>query len=262
MAAATASDKPVFMANDYSLGPRDSKPLPHALRMRQSAKAKRLRLSVKPGLIVLTVPDRVSRAQALAFFERHRVWAETRLAELSARAAALPRFADNSTLPWRGREIPLVIVEETRRHADVQVDDTVRIALPHSPADNREVAAARALFDWTKVWLRAEIARLCARHAAREGLFPREIRVKRMSTRWGSCGPRNDINFNWLLAFAPETVLEYVVVHELCHIRERNHSQAFWSLVARHLPDYAERRHWLRAHGSALMRRLDDFSAP
>jgi predicted metal-dependent hydrolase len=77
-----------------------------------------------------------------------------------------------------------------------------------------------------------------------------------MKTRWGSCGPRNDININWLLAFAPETVLEYVVVHELCHIRERNHSMAFWSLVAKHLSNYAQERRWLHAHGAGLMHRF------
>jgi predicted metal-dependent hydrolase len=250
------------MANHYTPRPFDANSFLPNLQVRRSLKAKRLRLSVKPGMIVLTVPERVSQAQAMAFFERHRAWAEAKLAELDARAGAPSRFAANATLPWRGREIPLVIIDEPRRHVSVRVEDTVLIALPNRLAANREATAARALFAWTKTWLSAEIARLSARHAPREGLHPREIRVKRMKTRWGSCGSRNDLNFNWLLAFAPETVLEYLVVHELCHIRERNHSPAFWSLVARHMPDYAEQRQWLRAHGSALMRRLDDPMRP
>jgi predicted metal-dependent hydrolase len=77
-----------------------------------------------------------------------------------------------------------------------------------------------------------------------------------MTTRWGSCGPKGDININWLLALAPESVLEYVVVHEICHLRERNHSAAFWALVAQHLPHYAKERAWVKAHGGALMRRF------
>ena len=77
-----------------------------------------------------------------------------------------------------------------------------------------------------------------------------------MKSRWGSCGPRNDINLNWLLAFAPPAVLEYVVVHELCHIRHRDHSARFWALVAQHLPGWAHERQWLKRQGGELLRRF------
>ncbi len=229
------------------------------IHIRRSSKAKRLRLAVKPGLIELVVPSGAAEAQALAFLNRHRAWAEAKLQELEAKAGCLPAvagFASNATLPWRGKELPLLIREAAGLNLRVTVDEAVRISLPEGLGQTRDELALRAFQAWVRPWLRTQVALLAGRHTPRLGLLPRDIRVKAMKTRWGSCGPRNDININWLLALAPESVLEYVVVHELCHILERNHSPAFWSLVAKHLPGYAQERHWLKSHGAELMRRF------
>ena len=237
-----------------------AKSQPSPIRIRRSAKAKRLRLSVKPGLIELVVPAKAQEAEALAFLNQHRAWAEAKLLEMNARVSHLPSvpgFAASATVPWRGQEIPLLIHEAPGGKIRVAVDEAVRISLPEGLGATRDEIALRAFYTWTRHWLRDRVAVLADRHAPRFGLQAREIRVKRMKTRWGSCGPRNDININWLLALAPEPVLEYVVVHELCHIRERNHSLAFWSLVARHLPGYMAERRWLKSHGGDLMRRFN-----
>ena len=82
---------------------------------------------------------------------------------------------------------------------------------------------------------------------------PRTLNIKNQKSRWGSCGIHNDIQINALLIIAPPAVLEYVVVHELCHIQICNHSPQFWALVADHLPDYKTPHHWLKQHGNRLM---------
>ena len=87
-------------------------------------------------------------------------------------------------------------------------------------------------------------------------LYPRFIKIKTQKSRWGSCGIHNDINLNWLLILAPPQVMEYVVIHELCHIKERNHSQKFWLLVKSHLADYQIQRNWLKKEGRRLMQGL------
>lgn len=230
-----------------------------AVNIRRSTRAKRLRLAVKPGLIELVVPAGFAQAQAQAFLERHRAWAEAKLDEMNAKAGSLssvPGFASNPTVPWRGREIPLRIQEGPGSKIRVAVDEAVRLSLPEGLGDARDRRALLAFHAWAKRWLLGHIALLTERHAPRFGLKPRGIRVKRMRTRWGSCGPKGDININWLLALAPEPVLEYVVVHELCHLRERNHAPAFWALVAKHLPGYAEQRLWLKSNGGELLRRF------
>ena len=81
------------------------------------------------------------------------------------------------------------------------------------------------------------------------------ITVRDQKTRWGSCSAQGNLNFNWRLILAPEGVLDYVVIHELAHRKEMNHSRQFWSLVEAVMPDYRLRRRWLRDHGDELMSR-------
>ena len=82
------------------------------------------------------------------------------------------------------------------------------------------------------------------------------ITVRNQRTRWGSCSSKGNLNFNCLLMLAPPDILDYVVVHELCHRKEMNHSPKFWAEVAKVIPDYKERQKWLRTEGSNIMRRM------
>ena len=83
-----------------------------------------------------------------------------------------------------------------------------------------------------------------------------KITVRSQKTRWGSCSSAGNLNFNCLLALCPSEVIDYVVVHELCHLRHMNHSRAFWNEVAKYLPGYAEQKDWLKRHQSEIMRNL------
>ena len=78
------------------------------------------------------------------------------------------------------------------------------------------------------------------------------ITIRDQKTRWGSCSSRGNLSFNWRLMLAPPAVLDYVVVHELCHLEHMNHSKDFWQCVESILPDYKERRKWLKEHGQEL----------
>ena len=78
------------------------------------------------------------------------------------------------------------------------------------------------------------------------------LSIRGQKTRWGSCSSRGTLSFNWKLMLAPPEILDYVIVHELCHLTHMNHSPAFWALVASVLPDYRERRRWLRENGALL----------
>lgn len=96
-------------------------------------------------------------------------------------------------------------------------------------------------------------ARKAAYYAARMGVTYNKITIRDQKTRWGSCSGKGNLNFNWRLVLAPVPVLDYVVVHELAHRREMNHSSRFWDVVGEIMPDYQIHRRWLRDHGSSLM---------
>ena len=88
------------------------------------------------------------------------------------------------------------------------------------------------------------------------GVSYNQIAIRTQRTRWGSCSSKGNLNFNCLLALVPREVLDYVVVHELCHRKEMNHSDRFWSEVAKIIPDYKNRRQWLKEHGASLIARI------
>lgn len=89
-------------------------------------------------------------------------------------------------------------------------------------------------------------------YAAKVGVEPDATLVKDMAFRWASCSKNNVLSFHWKCMMAPPKIIDYIVVHELCHIHHRNHSNAFWNEVDKVMPDYAERKAWLRKNGAAL----------
>ena len=100
------------------------------------------------------------------------------------------------------------------------------------------------------------IPQVVARFAPMVGVTYGRITIRNQRTRWGSCSAQGNLNFNCVLMRAPDDVLEYVVVHELCHRKEMNHGPKFWAEVERVLPNYRESRKWLSVNGSALIRSL------
>ena len=82
------------------------------------------------------------------------------------------------------------------------------------------------------------------------------ITIRNQKTRWGSCSSKGNLNFNCLLMLAPDEVVDYVVIHELCHLIEMNHSKAFWKQVEQMMQDYKKHRKWLKDHGNEIMERM------
>ena len=113
---------------------------------------------------------------------------------------------------------------------------------PYAISESEARTAAREL-----------VSTLAAEQGERIGVEYRRIRIGGQRTLWGSCSPLGTLSFNWRLALAPLEVLDYVVVHELCHLRVPNHSRRFWALVERHRPQWRQQRDWLRNYGPELL---------
>jgi predicted metal-dependent hydrolase len=114
-----------------------------------------------------------------------------------------------------------------------------------NPRRVSEIEARRAV--------RELVAMVIADEAPELGVEPKRVQIRDQRSRWGSCSVNGTLSFNWRLVLAPFDVLDYVVVHELCHMREPNHSGRFWKLVEARRPDWHAQRDWLFEHGPELL---------
>ena len=130
-----------------------------------------------------------------------------------------------------------------RRHLTWIARQQARLSRPVFTPDERRRLRARA---------RAELPSLLLALAAAHGLQVVRLSIRNQRTRWGSCGRDGHISLNWRLVLMPEWVRDYVLVHELMHLRRLDHSQAYWALVEAACPDYRDARRWLRTHGPSL----------
>ncbi len=145
----------------------------------------------------------------------------------------------------------LIVKATSTRGISITYQGGFLVHVPRSFADGQHDSHVRAaLVDWFQERLHDDAAAFARKHAVRLGEVPRAIHVKEQKHLWGSCGKDRIVNLNWRLIFMPKTVLEYVVVHELCHLVNRNHSSGFWAAVRRLLPDYEPRKVWLERHGA------------
>lgn len=161
------------------------------------------------------------------------------------------RFADGATLPFLGRDYPMLTCAPRPLRPPVSLDleqEVFRIVLPEGEFDRFAYQrVSRAVMDWYIGQAETYLAQRMDHWRARCGVGrDSRMEVKNHRSQWGSCAPDGTLRFNWRLMMLPPEVVDMVVVHELSHLRVRNHSPDFWKLVGEHIPDYQELRKRLR----------------
>jgi len=214
-----------------------------AYSIRRSDRARRIRVCVDPhDGIEVVLPRRAAAREAESAIAELRPWIEKRLAEAERVRRRIAERGD--TVPFLGTD--LTLVPEPRRTRAHRKGDALHV--PADPATQRE-----AIERWYRRTARQEIAPRLDAAAKAVGRPYTALTIRAQRTRWGSCSATGAMSFNWRLLLGPEEVLDYVVWHEACHLAVMDHSPRFWSLLAGHLPGYAEPRRWLRRHGATLV---------
>ena len=207
---------------------------------------KRFNLRVRrDGTVHLSMPTRTTVAAAEQFLRDHEEWVLGALSRMEKRAEAHPRAeAVGNSLPYMGGRLAVVWKAGSPARVEANMaEGRLTVTLP-DPYDPEMRAAAIETFEIaeTKKLVTALVDRYYPLFAARGVPYPKAIRVKVMTTRHGSCSAdKGYLNFSSRLCEYPVAFIEYVVVHELCHFLEANHSDRFWREVARVLPDWAAR---------------------
>ena len=194
------------------------------------------------GRLVVRAPKRMPEARIRAFVETKHGWIEQKMALARAGQTlyAPIRVEDGAALPYLGGSLTL-------RFADVKKPEKRAGELLLPPG-----AAEDTLREWLREEARRELTARAESYAAWMGLEYASLRITSAKTRWGSCSGRDSLNFTFRLAMCPPEAMDYVAVHELCHVRHKDHSRAFWAMVERYCPDWRVQRRWLQEH-RALM---------
>lgn len=205
-----------------------------AYSIRRSTRARRTRLTVtEDGNALIVLPMRASEREAAALFHRHRGWIERQRARLEERRISLatrPSLVAGRVLTING----------------------VAQILSARSADERDALERRL-----RRQARTVISQRAQIRAPELGVEVRDVQIRDQKSRWGSASRTGTLSFSWRLILCPPDVLDYVVVHELAHLRYAGHGPRFWRLVERHFGDHRQPRRWLREHHEEIRAALD-----
>ncbi|NPV04762.1 MAG: M48 family metallopeptidase [Syntrophaceae bacterium] len=196
----------------------------------------------REGKVLVRAPLRLAHREVIAFVDRHRDWAARKIAQAGARERCRGprRFVQGETFYYLG---------EPHRLRFIGGGGYLRRENGEFLLGSDLARRADVLFrTWYRARAREVLEERVGELSRRMGLAVRGVRITDAKERWGSCSASGTLNFSWRLVMAPPGIIDYVVVHELAHLAEMNHSRRFWACVARILPDHRERRRWLREH--------------
>jgi len=214
------------------------------VKVRLNPRARRMIVKVNPatGEVCVTVRSQRGLPAALDFARGEKDWIARQLAKVPKPLPLVP----GTSVPLRGT--PHEIRAAAKGPAPVWCADGViwvRGEAAHSP---------RRVLDFLKKEARKTFEARALDHGERLGVKPARITVRDTTSRWGSCSSARSLSFSWRLILTPGFVLDYVVAHEVAHIRQMNHSPRFWAEVKKLVPDIAAPQRWLKAHGRDLQR--------
>jgi len=173
-------------------------------------------------------------------------WVRKKIFEIKLKPSLLVKeFVNGESFLFLGRNYPLRI--KTNIPQPVILGDWIEVNIA-DPSIIRET-----LIKWYKDEAKNKISERCEWKSKITGYKPATVKISNAQKRWGSCGPRGDLNFSWHLIMAPMDIIDYVIVHELVHLEVKNHSKHFWNKVRTIMPDYNDRRHWLKQNGRDLL---------
>lgn len=197
------------------------------------------------GRVEVRAPLGATKAGIDDFVDSRSQWIDRHAALSAARFEQASQFAvvPGCSLLWQGQTYPAVLQEGCRVRFDGE-----RFLLPSRSHEENKSAMLGLYRETAETVLR----RRTIVFAESLGLSPRSVKITGAKTRWGSCSDTNALCFAWRLLLTPPACMDYVIVHELCHMRQHNHSAAFWQEVERVLPDYRARRALLKEYGRRI----------
>lgn len=217
---------------------------------------KYMRLHVSADGIKLSTRRGVNRAAIDGFINEKSKWIlehYIKLIELNE-TSIKKSWLNEETLLFMGKNYNVIIRESFETKCKLKFhNNEFEISVTRSIRENEKSEIIEELI---KQWYKKEAKKIINEkllfYSKKMSVTYNQFRIKEQKTRWGSCSKRNNLNFNWKIIMAPEKVMDYVIIHELCHLVHFNHSKDFWNLLAFYMPDYKVQAEWLKNNGISL----------
>lgn len=225
--------------------------------VRESDRASRARIDVDPTGVEVVVPSG-TRVDPDLLLSENAEWLLEKRAEMANHREQAPdrTFEPGATWSVLGETHELVV--ERRRSSTVDRDaNLVRLARRHVNRTSFERALEYCFRETARDYFEARVSALASEMSVAEEVG--DVEIRNQQTRWGSCSTNGTLSLNWRLLFAPPEIVDYVLVHELAHLREHNHSDPFWALVAEQDPEWENHRNWLRENAAKLIFTVADL---
>ena len=200
------------------------------------------------------VPEHVGDERVAAFLQRKRPWIRSKVAEIRLLPPHRSKeLVSGESFPYLGRHYRLKIQEGHQVGVSLSGGYLKATIRPNEQGEQREARIQQYLHNWYRSRALEHLKEKANRYAQQIGVSPAGVSVRNFRSRWGSCDKKGQVVFNWNIIKAPHSIVDYVVIHELCHLIQPNHSKDFWQLVGRHDAAYSEHRQWLKERGEALL---------
>jgi predicted metal-dependent hydrolase len=219
----------------------------HLIRSKGRRKTISLQIN-EEGKIVIYAPHHTPKWEIEKFIKRKQSWVVQKISEKEKQIKEVEKtFLPGEKFYYLGEWYPLEIHEFDHK------EPPLRLSFCKFILNKDHIDGASDLFiQWYKREAKEKIVGRIDYYSHRLHLFPKGIRITNAKSRWGSCSRDNRLSFSWRIVMASLTIIDYILIHELVHIREKNHSKRFWSTLESILPDYRKHRLWLKENGHLL----------
>jgi predicted metal-dependent hydrolase len=216
----------------------------------RSNRRKTATVKVEDGEVSIAVPQHLSDERITQVLNDKAHWLKEKLAlHQQAQPSTSKAFVSGEAFSYLGRNYRLKI--SVGIFSGIKLING-RLVISCATGSRFPYIIRNSLRNWYQAMAVKKLNEKAKRYALQIGVKPKSINIKDFKARWGSCSVEGDIDFHWKIMMAPNRVVDYVVVHELCHLLEHNHSSKFWKHVERILPDYAERKEWLKVNNNKI----------
>ena len=228
--------------------------VPFEFTLVRSARRRSISIEIAKAQVVVRAPYFVAKAEIEKFLREKSTWVQQKLVQQKLQLSALPSytFADGSSLPFLGSDLTLVVHKQPRADV-VRYGEQLLVILSSRGRLPDEQQTKRLVCEWYQQQALALLRAKTDTAVMRLGVKHSGVTIKATRSKWGHCTAQGAIQYNWQILLAPESVVDYLVAHEVSHLLHHNHSSAFWGVVASLCPDYKSQRAWLKNHGVRLM---------